>query len=69
MREEDGEFVSDLIDVSDVGAAGVDLLSEAVLIKSLRRLIRETRVGLSEFSGFQNYLPRAASLPLRESDE
>ncbi|GAA1635573.1 hypothetical protein [Actinoplanes couchii] len=53
---DEGELISDLIDVS--GSDGViDLVDRTALQDSLRRLIAETRSGNSEYSGFQNFIP------------
>jgi hypothetical protein len=56
MQDERSEFVSDLLDVSDL-RSGIDSLGDHEVMASLARLIRETRSGQSEYSGFQNYLP------------
>ena len=69
MHEDNGEFVSELFDVADLEKRDIDRLSDRALMGSLQRLIDETRSGLSEFSGFQNYLQPAASTPIRDGDE
>jgi hypothetical protein len=69
MREEHDELVSDLIDIAAAGLPGADRLSQADLIGSLRRLIRETECGLSEYTGFQNMIPSVAPSSPRAGDE
>lgn len=59
MQEEDSGIVSDLIEATDFGTPHIDMIGDEALSRSLRRLIEETRSGVSEFSGFQNHVAPA----------
>ncbi|GAB3139406.1 hypothetical protein GCM10027290_08540 [Micromonospora sonneratiae] len=49
-------FVSELIDASGMGTEELDAVPRTALLRSLRRLIAETRAPAEDYASWQNYV-------------
>ena len=49
-------FVSELIDASAMGTEELDAVPRSALLRSLRRLIAETRTPSEDYASWQNYV-------------
>ncbi|GAB2960380.1 hypothetical protein GCM10027280_56500 [Micromonospora polyrhachis] len=56
VEQDETRFVSELIDASGMGTEELDAVPRNALLRSLRRLIAESRTPAEDYASWQNYV-------------